>query len=159
VVAGHPHRTRAVIGIGGRQALGIGDGEAGVVEAERTGHDALHDLRERSAPRPRDDLSQHVEGQRIVPRRARLEEERDRRDPARILLEGEAGLVEAVGHVGAVVGPVRLLEEWIVETRRMGEELANRNDRLPSARQPRPEVGQPARNWIVQAQAPGLDQR
>jgi hypothetical protein len=102
--------------------------------------------------------AEHVRRQRIMPSGAWSEAQRYRGDAAQVLFEADAGPVDAVRDAGLAIDALALLQEAIGEARGVGQQMADRDDRLLAIGARRREVGQEGRHRIVEVQKASLGQ-
>jgi hypothetical protein len=160
VRVGHEHGAGTPVAVGGGEPRRVRDREAGVGQAERAGDQALDRLGQRDARGAGDDLAEHVDRERIAPRRAGLGVQGHRREPPRVLGEREAGLVEAVRHPCPAVGPAfGRVRKAVAEPGRVGQQLAYGDDRLAPAFELGAKLGQPLRYRVVEAELASVNER
>ena len=95
--------------------------------SEGTRDSLVDDFRQRRAGRSLHHRSEHVDGDRILPRDTRPMHERRAGNAPDVFLQGQPGLIVAVGDIRASVWPIRRLLKAIVEAGGMREQVANRD--------------------------------
>ena len=155
----HADWTRRAIGIRHRQSRRVRDGESSIFHIERPRNQPADRLRKRAPGSGTcDGFCGHIGPERIAPRFARAERQRNGCQPFQVLFDRQSGLVQAIGNSGPMIRAVIQLPESIPETGGVIQQMAELDFGRGAIGQRWPKLGNPFGDGIVETDLSAVNQ-